>query len=372
MKKFISIFLALGILFPLVSLAAEFRSDDSPTVRAGDVVADDLYIAGGTVTVTGDVQGDAVAAGGTVSVDGNVSQDVIVAGGNVAIRSTVGDDIRAAGGTVLVNAKVTGDVIAAGGQVTIAGPGIGGDVAGGGGDVTITAPIGGDVTLGGGNVRIDSDIAGNVKVEAGTLTLGPAANIHGTLTYTAEKEVTKEAGATVVGVTNFTPRVGKQEAPLVMSVIPVIMGFLILLVAAFVVGLVCKKCVAEIISLVSRNTLGMLGYGFVTLIVLPIASIILLVTVLGIPFGMLGLLTFAGLMLTSWVMAPIMLGTLLWKPIAKQNDIEITWKTILLGVVVFYIVGFIPLVGGVVTFFLMLLMLGAIGVSVWHMIKGMR
>ena len=63
--------LAVIAIFALTSpvAAGEFRSDQMVTIGEEETIDDDLYVAAGTVTIDGTVNGDATIAGGTVQVE---------------------------------------------------------------------------------------------------------------------------------------------------------------------------------------------------------------------------------------------------------------------------------------------------------------
>ena len=129
-------FLMLGFLFLPIGVMAQEAGDN--ILKQGQI-AQDLYLAGGTIDMLADVDGDVIAAGGQINIDQSVTGDVMVAGGNVSIRARVGDDVRAAGGNITVSGPVGDEAIIAGGNVLI----------------SPTATIGGRALLGGANVRVD-------------------------------------------------------------------------------------------------------------------------------------------------------------------------------------------------------------------------
>ena len=265
-------------------------------------------------------------------VGGDVMGDVISGGGSVSIFSNVGDDVRVGGGTVIIQGKVVGDVILGGGQINISGEGVGGDVAIGGGDVSINAPIAGDLYVGGGNVYINAPVGGNVKIEAEKITLGSGAVLSGSLTYKAKKELIQETGAVVGGQVSFEERAEEKDAKTVLVAIfsaVILWKFLTLLVCALMVGLLLRRYGKEVVSIATKQPFHELGRGLVVMLVIPVVSIFLIVTLVGIPFGILGLIGFFALMILGWITAPIILGAVVYKYLLKGgfeggvvNDME--------------------------------------------------
>ncbi len=101
------------LLLPSTALAAEPRSGNTVLVGPNEVIDDDLYVFGRTVTVEGTVTGDLVAFGGTIAVNGLVTGDLIAAAGEVR------GSVRSAGGTVVITGSVGEDVLVGGGTMTV-------------------------------------------------------------------------------------------------------------------------------------------------------------------------------------------------------------------------------------------------------------
>jgi len=86
------------------------------TIGANQVINDDLYLAGTTITIDGTIKGDAIVAARQVTINGTIEGDLIAAGQTIIVNGTVGDDIRMAGQVLMLgqSARVADDVIAAG------------------------------------------------------------------------------------------------------------------------------------------------------------------------------------------------------------------------------------------------------------------
>ncbi|MEK7564279.1 MAG: hypothetical protein AAB510_01785 [Patescibacteria group bacterium] len=361
MKKFIKYsFLALILFIPIVSFAIEFRSGDQVSVKKEEVIANDLYMGGSNATSAGTINGDLFIGGGNVTVSGDVSGDLMAGGGNVNILSTISDDLRVGGGTVVLSGKVGGDLLVAGGQVTLSGDGVGGDASMAGGNMTIDAPIQGDLSIKSETVYINSLIDGNVDIHAQKITLGSAALISGNLKYISRQELVNEGGV-VKGETTFTQKVRKNENKKVLHAIFgafVLWKFFALLASALVIGMMLNRYSRETVAIAKERTLYELGRGFLVFVVMPIISIIFLVTLIGIPFSILTFIGFIAMMIFAWIMAPIILGSVVYQYFRK-GELEVSRKTIILGVLLYTVLGFIPLVGWLFNACLLLVSLGA-------------
>jgi hypothetical protein len=375
MKNFLKYgLIALLIALPVLSFAMEWRAGDNTSVGKDEKIGNDLYLAGGSVTSAGNVAGDLVAGGGNIVITGDVGADLIVGGGNVNILSNVGDDVRVGGGTVVVQGKVGGDLIVGGGQVNVGGPGVAGDVVLGGGNINITAPVAGQMKIAGGNVYINAPIAGDVDIEANKVTLGSNAVISGNLTYKAKSELVKEEGAVVKGKITFEPRENKMVPRAAFAALfsaLLIWKFFALLACALVIGMLFRRWGKEIITLATERPIFELGRGVLVLVAMPAISVLLFMTVVGIPFGILGLLGFVIVMLFAWIVTPIIVGSVVYRYFSK-GDYEVNWKTILLGVFICTLLGLIPFIGWVAQLLLIYITLGAITALKLQIIKEWR
>lgn len=357
---------------PFASRAAEMRSGDQPSTSESERIVEDLYIAGGNVTSAASIVADLVAAGGNVLVSGTVANDLAAAGGTITILGNVGDDVRAAGGNLLVRGTVGGDAVLAGGQINVVGE-IRGDLLAGGGTVRVDSPVHGDMRIGGGDVLLNAVVDGDVVVYAEQVTLGEGARIGGNFTYTAAKEASMEDGAQVSGETLFK----KRERTISVGGLVAIISFALIattlaqLAASLLLALLFRRYSVRLVEVAAERPLLEVGRGFVAIIVLPVASMMLLWSLLGIPLGLLGLAIFATTMIYLWIMTPALLGSFAYRSFFG-GDFVMNWKSILLGVFIYAILGIIPIVGWLAQFILMLLTLGAAMKIKWEIAKEWR
>lgn len=358
------------LLTPLISLAAEIRGDKQVIVSSNETINDDLYAGGGQVSISGKINGDLVAGGGNVFVNSNIQSDAILGGGNVTVLGNIGDDLRVGGGSVLVQAAVGDDLFAGGGQINLEGPKIGGDLFAGGGVIRVNTPVEGNANLGGREIYINSEIKGNVEVRADKLTLGSKAIINGNLKYSSPKPAVMEQGSVVRGKIDFSERAKniKRNAFFAAGIIQ----FLTLLFGALIFGLIFRRYSTELVREALSKPFLEIGRGLILLILMPIISVLLLITIIGIPLGIFGILSFILLLIYSVFSTPVILGGLLMRLIWKEMDYTVDWKSILLGAVVMVILGFIPVLGWLIQFVFVLMTLGTTLRLKWSFLKEWR
>lgn len=359
---------ALALALPAALFAAEVRQGEQVAIGAGEAIAKNAYLAGGSVLSGGSIGGDLVAAGGTVIANGTVGADMLAAGGNVSVLGPVKGDVRIAGGTLVIAGEVGGDLSAAGGQITVTGPSIGGDAMLAGGTIRLAAPVAGAVRISGGSVVIDAPISGDVEVHAQSLTLGSRAAIAGKLTYEAPKAATMEPGASVKGATEFTPIVDVSVGPgaaLALFSIWILASLASLLVSSLLVRALFTRYVATIGAAVVARPWRTLGLGFVILVVVPAVAVVMFLTVVGIPLGIMTLLGYALLLIASWIFAPIVVGAFIEKWWHKRTP-QLGWQTVVYGALAYVIIGLLPLIGPLFKFAVILLALGMVAEKKWE------
>ncbi|MFA6520412.1 MAG: hypothetical protein WCT44_02265 [Candidatus Paceibacterota bacterium] len=352
MKNLNKIFVLILLVFPVLVFAAEFKAGQQPSFSSGEKAEENLYMAGGSVVSAGAAGEDLLVAGGTALVSGPVTGDLFVVGGNITVSNQVRGDARIGGGNIIVSGNVMGDALIGGGQIILSGKLIGGDAAIAGGAVRVDSEVKGNAKIAGGEVYINAPIGGDANIRAEKLTLGPNADIIGNLKYKGAKPVIIEEGGRVRGDTVFTQLSGRDKTNrgITAGVIGFftfvfVAKFLMLFFTALLIGLGFKRYSRELVEKATENPLKELGRGVVTLIVLPVFSVFLLITVVGIPLGIIGFLSFAMLLVFASIITPIFLGALVYKWISKGSGYVVNWKTILLGTVVYFLLCLIPFIG---------------------------
>jgi cytoskeletal protein CcmA (bactofilin family) len=156
---------AVAVALGQEALGGKVRAGNDIVIAAGETVTTDLYLAGGTLTVDGNVEGDLVATGGTITVNGSVAGDVLAAGGTVRIAGEVAGDVRVAGGQLTVAGAVAEDLLVAGGTVELASNGtVGEDVIASAGQLTINGAVTGSVIGNAGTYQRNGTVGGTDEI----------------------------------------------------------------------------------------------------------------------------------------------------------------------------------------------------------------
>jgi carbonic anhydrase/acetyltransferase-like protein (isoleucine patch superfamily) len=364
-QKIICLFALVFVLSAAPVYAAEIitATKENPNVVVGaKETHKNLYVAAGQVTVNSETKGDLTAAGGVVSVIGNVEQDALIAGGNVDVSGIIGSTLRIAGGNILVGGNITEDLVVVGGNITVSSKAqVGGDVLVAAGSAVINAPVLGNIKIAGGSVTINSKVSGSVEVLASEqLIFGPDAVVEGVITYKGQRAAIVDPAAKISEI-KFNQIEARNMKPEFYGLMT--LGFLIKLlawlIAAWVIVHFKKNFVEKLNSEIILKPWENLGIGFLTLVTTPIAIVILLFTFVGYYLAFLLGVSYVLILGITGLMASIALGYFVLAKIKKTTEGLIDWQAILIGVVLWMLLGFIPLIGWLAMTIIFLMTLGA-------------
>lgn len=321
--------LVIASLLSGVAAAQETRSGDSVVVEEGETVDGDLTAFAGTVVVQGTVDGDLEAFGGDVLIEGEVAGDVDAFAGNVRVAGDVGGEVSAAAGTVVV-----------------------------GQDATVGA-----LSAAGGNVAIEGTVAGDAEAAAGSVTLGSGAVVEGDLAYGGElnRHPDAEVAGTVTQEATAAPTpLGEVPTP------PPWLGPLYWLVVNLVLGAVLLAILprfSERVALTARAEPAKSGgVGLLALVGIPIALVLIAITIVGVPLSIAGGFLFALLLWIASVYGRFAVGT--W--LLSLADVTNRWAALVVGLLAVLLVGLIPFLGGLVELLVLIVGLGALSLALYE------
>jgi hypothetical protein len=357
-----------GIFVARTTSAADLRASGGSQYEGGMLIVPateqvkNLYAAAPQVLVNANSSKDTVAAGAVVDVEGSTADDLIVAGGNVNVRGAVGGSARIAGGTVVVDSKVTDDLVVAGGNVTVSPTAsIGGDLIVAGGTVVVSGPVAHNVRVVGGVLVLNGKVGGDVSAKlSGGLQLGPLANVLGSVSYTAPQAALRDSAASVAGAMNFMPRAAESGGRwFVLFLLAVAIKILAEILAAYVLYFTFRPKFEQLVLATGTGFWKNAGYGFLLAIAVPVASVVLLLTVIGYYIAFIAMLGYAVFILASWLTAGAWFGSWVLSKM-KRHQVELGYGTIALGVACATVLAAVPFVGWLFGAILLLAGFGAV------------
>lgn len=369
----VGIVVLTGLLaFPAPAVAFTQRAGDNVTV--GESISDDLYVFGNSIDVSGDVSGDVIAFGQSVRISGAVTGDVIAAGQYVTITGDVGGSVRAAGQNVEIDSAIADDAVAAGSDVRISAEGsVGRDAVLAGNTVIVGGDVKRNVLSGGQDVRIEASVGGDVTADVEQLTIASEGSVGGDVNYYSDREA--RIDGQVAGETNrHEPRTNQVEyrrpspaARAFWAVVSWVRGLVGLILFALLALLAARPVVVRAAweSWYGRPLIaGLIGLGIFAA-ALPVGFIVFFIGLLiggwWIAFVWLAVLWILGLL--GAVVISLAVGSWLIGMIAHRSVHPIL--AALLGVLVFSVVGAIPVIGWLAVFVGMLMGMGAVVLTLY-------
>jgi hypothetical protein len=353
----------LILLGAMPALAFDGRTGETVTIDKGEVVDDDLYIAGGDLVINGTVEGDVFAGGRSITVNGDIKGAATIAGQYITINGSVRDSVRLAGQNITIIGDIGGDAVIFGQTVLIqSGSTVGGDLVLGASMVNVNGAVEGRIMGGAGQVMISDTVGEYVNLEVDKLIITSTAVIKGNVDYTSEKEAEIHSSAEIDGTVNRTlPEIKDPAKKGPVAEIPgKIAGFLM----AFITGLV-------IIFLATRKITGMsealikypwycLGWGAFLLFVTPFAIVILLLIVIGIPLSLILAAAYFIAVYLSIIPVSLCIGRLIIGRQKTENHRGLLLAALAVGLAILTIIEFIPVFGFIVGVFTALFGMGTI------------
>lgn len=359
-------------------------SNDGKTPGAPSSGHRNQYLAGAAVQPAGPVSGDLTAVGGRVLIDQRVAGDALLAGGSVSVRAPVDDDVRAAGGDVTIESAVGGELMAAAGSLLIAPTArIGQGAVLAGGIVTLNGEILGDVTVNAQRIVLNGRVSGDARLVGERVELAPTARIEGSLSHDSP-DFSMADGAVVVGpVTHGENRPGSQRHPgphgewRWKASAPGWAGMLATYVALLAAGalfvLLFPKLSAEAPDEIPRAPGLALAIGLGVLAGVPLLAVLLFITLLGIPLGILTFMLYPLLMLLGYLAGIAFLAQrarLRMSSQAKPASAINTIGFMALALLAVMLIGLLPMVGHLVALIVMAMGLGACVLAWRHRSRG--
>ncbi|MFH1381384.1 MAG: hypothetical protein ABIH70_00630 [Chloroflexota bacterium] len=359
-----NIFRGLGICLLVVLLVAvvaspvlafDGRTGDTVTVPSGEVVEGDLYVAGGNIIIDGTVNGDVFGAGQSLAINGAVNGGVTFAGQTITLNGDISHGARLAGTSITLNGNVGRDLLVAGSEVTTNSQStIVGDLILATNMAFIRGRVNGNIKGGAGSVILADGVGGNIQLAVDRLTVTSTASIQGNLIYTSENEASIQSGASIFGTTTHKLPEARKSAkafyPVLAGIAVVwqILGFLMILVVGIVIILIASRRVTLMADSIQAKPWQSLGWGTVILIVTPIAAVIVMITVIGLPVGLISLALYGIALSLSQVPVASLIGRLIIKQNRKIESKALMIGALALGLLILFLLGLIPYIGWIV------------------------
>lgn len=321
------------------------------------------YASGDNLEINGHFLNDVMIAGNNVVISGIVEGDVLAAGNNVTIKAQVNGNIRAAGATITLEGSVKKNVSFAAGQVnTTATSLIEKDLQIFSGSCDLQGNIGGDLKLNVNTAVINGIVNGNADLnDSVQIEMGEQGLVMGDLTY-KEGLTQPIEQSKVKGKINLIPAQAEDDVKessfakygKISFWLWNIIKLLGLIIVSFVVIYLFKETTTKTIAKMHTGFNKNIFWGFLFIFLGPAVCIISILTVIGLPLGILSLVVYFILQYTAAVFVGLAIGKKIFPKDEKPT------RAIFLGILIFYVLKLIPFIGWLVVLILNMWAIGAL------------
>jgi len=377
-KWLISLLLILACVTP--SYALVVRSGDEVEVAEDEVIDDDLIVFAQTIDINGAVSGDVYAFAQSVTVSGEIGGSLFSGAATITVDAKKVKTVWAAAGKVNICGDVENNVILVGGSLFICeDTRIGKDLRAYGGKFTVEGEIDGTIEGGVGSF-VMAGRSGHIIINADETTIRSGARISGDLIVRSAEEPTIEEGATITGETTVERPDERKAAPFFFALAPMVAFFItfvkiVMFIAKIIVGIlliaIFKPCVRRIMDTFIHKPWHSLGWGFLGLIVIPVAAVILFATMIGYPIAIFGVYIYTILFYLSSIFVGLVIGEKVIQLFKKEGEISL-YLSFIVGLIVLVVLGLIPVLGFIIKIFILLFGAGMLLLGGWNLIKDMR
>ncbi len=353
MKMRLALFVAIAAscvfvltLTPKAHAFTGFTSTKNETIPAGQTRDQSLWLGARSIDIGGTVNGDVICGTQTLNISGTVKGDVICGAQTVNISGKVDGSVRVGAQTVNISGSVGRNASIAAQTINIdSRSSIGEDASLAATTIVMNGGVGRDLAIGGADTTLSGTVGRDVQGSVTKLTLTSSAKVKGSIDYTSNTALARASGSAVNGtITRHIPHkksISFASFLFFRGVIALIAGLL-----ALVTGVILTALFPQAVHKVSKQGMKRpwlaLGTGFVAAIVVPVLSALLMVTIIGVPLGILTLLSWLLIVLTSGLFSAYYLGRRIWS--GQKHPVLI----VLAGGLVLVILSMIPILGFIV------------------------
>jgi hypothetical protein len=331
-------------------------------------IAENYYGAGNHIVISTPMPRDVIVAGREIEINQPVTGDILAAGWKVALSAHAQDDVRIAAGEIHLNAPIDGDLTIAGGDITL-GPDT--HVSGRswitGRAVRVDGVVERQLRVAGETIVLAGEIRQPVEIVGEKLEIRSTARVLAPLTYKGPVEAQIEPGAVINEPVTFN-RIEAREARRARAfpAASTLLFSIHLFLAGLLVVMFLPRVETSVIETLRAEPGKSLVVGFVALVTVPVAAVLLVISVLGLPIGLALGGTYAVALFVSVVATALSVGALEARlfsvmPGANRGQ-HVLW--LLAGVMTLAILR--AAFGAVIVFGSILFGLGALMLAVYH------
>ncbi len=337
-------FLILAFIIPLNGLV--FKSGNEIIIGPDEVIDDDLIAAGRIVKIEGKVNGDVFAFAQEVIISGMINGSVYTGGSEIKFKAKDCRSLWTFCGFLGADGNIENNLLFFGGELRTEKTNlVKKDLLAFGREINIDGEIHGRIKGNMGSFNLNGKI-GSANIEANSVNIKSGSTVTGDLSIKSRQEPNIEPDAKILGKTDYQKVEGKESKQKKGGLVRTIKT--IFFISRVVIGIILialfKPLIVKTNEILKNATWKSLGFGFLTIIVIPVLMVITLITIIGIPVSIFCLFLFLTLAYLSGIVFATGFGEFLIKLIKKEGTIS-PFISFLVGIIIISLVSLIPYLG---------------------------
>lgn len=371
MKRLLLTLLALILVFLTLSFTP-VQADSTFDYLSADQIIDSDYIRfANNIQIDGQIKGDAFLVGSVVTVNGQIDGDLFVLAAKVNVNGIVGSNIRIVAADATLNGPVGRNVLLMCASCSLSQQSsvTGSILASGANFDLFSKNVGRGLRFFGSRLYINSPIGSEAFVVADKqFFLGPQASIAGDLKYTGSTTVTMQPGATVSGNISYQKADVNDNFPRFFGARSIfnlyerlrplaeILGLIISVLIGWILLGLFPTAFEKVAQAIEKRPYASLGWGVIIVLLVPLMVFLFAITIVGIPVSLVLIL----IAYICFVLAQFLGAFFLGRKILLSRFGERRGWALVVGLVIIYLLGLIPILGNIAKLILVLFALGAI------------
>lgn len=326
---------------PIRPQPSNFRSGDMVTLHEDEIIDEDFFAAGQKVMISGTVNGDVYAAGEEVTIDGTVTGDVFAAGGTVIVKGDVQHGVRLVGGDIVLESEFVPQAALVGGTI----------------HQTSQSSVRSLLVVGG-TADLDGTVKKNVVGVVGNMALGG---------YVGEDVDVRTDNFKIIGNGSYGgqlheykmdkgPRqqdsmrdVEKQKTAIheLFALLTAVNTLSLLALGLLLIYLI-PNFMRATTQIMREQVWKSMGVGLLGLVMIPVLAVMMMVTLIGLPLGVMTIVLYGLLMYVAQFFVIFWLGQFI---VGKLNKSWHDGYVFAVGLFAFTVLKLIPVLGWAVNMF---------------------
>jgi hypothetical protein len=362
--------LLFALALPQHASAAEVLRGRAVLIPSGNVVHNDLIVAGPSVTVDGTIEGDLIAFTRNLTVTGHVTGDVIAFAEQSMIDGIVDGNVRLFTRSAILQGAIAKNVSAFSNSVNLGSKStVGGGMIVFAAEAELDGKVQRDLLGMIGRTDLDGLVGGQAWIRGRNLNVGSTAEIRGPARFEGREQPTVDAGAKLASPiqTEIAQEGRRNRRMRARLFVRTVFGY----AGALLVGILLLVVFPGFFraSLREVGTIGLpiaIGaLGLVTGMFLLILGVLLLF--IGVGAGVAGALAYAPILYVAQVFVGAWLGNKIMgePPVATSAIIG----RMAIGLLILRVAGLIPILGGLVWLAILLWGTGAVMLGIYRITR---